>query len=161
MERSGKDKLKHLAKRPDTLFPVAAIAIILIPTIFWGESVVIDFVGLKLSIDSISIIYILGILMIVWWIIYRISDRYLFSDSLTLIHIIITIGVFAYFLLTGFWYLKSNADSDSQTYLFRQLMINRERQIRIVSVAGMIFVVGQLAFVANLIMGLTRKSRSN
>jgi hypothetical protein len=159
MGRSAHNKLKSLAKRQDTLFLVAAIATILIPTIFWGESVIIDFVVLTVFIGGNSINYLLAIIMVAWWIIYRISGRYLFADSLTSIHIITTIGVFAYFILTGFWYLKSNAGSDSQAYIFSQLMISRERPIRIVSVTGLIFVIGQLVFVGNLIMGLTRKNR--
>jgi hypothetical protein len=80
MGRSAHNKLKSLAKRQDTLFLVAAIATILIPTIFWGESVIIDFVVLTVFIGGNSI-NLLAIIMVAWWIIYRISGRYLFADS--------------------------------------------------------------------------------
>ena len=144
-------------KQPYNLFVLASIIILVISLIFWGESLVINIFGFTIFIDGQTTIYSLILLMIVYWTVYKVLFRYLKNDLLTWAHIVITLSVVGYFLLTGTWYSKSNAVNDFEADLFRQLMINRERTIRVLSATGIIFIVGQVTFVYNLATG--RKGR--
>lgn len=149
----------HLTRQPYSLFLVSSLIVVAITFIFWGESVVINIIDFTVFIDAKSILYILAILMILYWIVYRFSMRYLFSKSLAWIHIIITIGIIAYFLCTGTWYLKAKASSDSEAFILEQLMINKERLINLTSMTGLLFILGQLTFVFHLTIGLLREKR--
>jgi len=134
-------------RRPYNLFILASFIILMIAFLFWSESVVIDILGFTIFVDGKSTIYFLIFLMMAYWAIYRLSRRHLTSDFLTWTHIIITIGIVGHFLGTGTLYLKSKATNDFEVNLMEQLMINRERTIRVASVTGILFIIGQLTFV--------------
>lgn len=151
------EKLKQFAQRPDSVFLLAALLTTVIPVFLWGESVVIDFFGYTIFIGGKAMTHIIAIFLFSYWILYRMLSRYLVNRVLTWGHIIITIGLITYFLTTGFWYAKSNVTTDSQAFIYGSLINNRARPVSLMSVKGIIFIIGQLMFVVNFTLALIKK----
>jgi hypothetical protein len=150
-------KLTSFLRHPHNYFLFAAGIVGAIPFFLWGQSVVIDFVWLTVFIDGISVIYLQSLALVMGWIIYKISNRFLFARYLTWVHVVVTIAAVCLFLVSGKWYQKSNATSDVQAHILKQLMINSERNISLTSKIGVVFILGQLIYLLNLTIGLFQR----
>jgi hypothetical protein len=95
--------------------------------------------------------------MLVWFLIYKISTKFLYAQSLSWTHAVITVTMIAIFIDSGQLVFKWAASSDLESGLLRQLMINKQRQVDLGSVVGLFLLIGQLVYPLNLAMGLVRK----
>jgi hypothetical protein len=159
MNTSMLRNINNFIKRPETIFLLTALTVLIVSFLFWGESLSIDLVALTVFIDGITAMYLLASTLVIYWVLYILSTRFLLSKYLTWLHITITVGIVVILLGSGKWFLKSDAANDLQGIIIRQLMINEERSIRITSTFGLLFIFGQLIYLINLTTGLVFRRR--
>jgi hypothetical protein len=95
------------------------------------------------------VVWIFPLLLICFWLLYLLTRRFLYSIIITRIHILIT--VFATLLIVAILYLIVNP---SQFAIERYELVGNAMQILVVLLA-----CGQLAYLANVLLGLFGKKR--
>jgi len=144
------NKKRAFISRPHNFFLLAAIILPVIPLFFWGQGLIIGIDKIQLFITSGYFIYALSILFLLWWLIYRFTNKRLLADYLSWVHVGISIAIVFWFLITGFWFLKMLEPDRIQSRIVRQLMINKERRINLISWPAILFLLGQLMYIINL-----------
>ncbi|HEY0656594.1 MAG TPA: hypothetical protein VGD65_25850 [Chryseosolibacter sp.] len=155
----NKTHVKDSIRNPESLFIPFSLLLLVVSIFWWGESLALT-IGTTIFIDGITALYLMALALVAYFIVYRITNRFLFSTYLSWAHVIITLATLTVFFSDGKWFLKSQAVSEVQTSIIRQLMINRERTVNFSSLNGMSFLVAQLLFIINFGLGLTRKAQN-
>ncbi len=135
------------------LLLLVSIAILFIPVFCWVESVVIYIDKPRVFISGDIFIYIISTTLASFWITYTFFSKRLLTRYLIWIHVITTLGILMLFLATSTWALKSSAENEVQETLMRAILLNKQYPLRISSIFGIIFTLGQLAFLVNIFGG--------
>ncbi|MEO8403195.1 MAG: hypothetical protein ABI480_01315, partial [Chitinophagaceae bacterium] len=131
-------------RAPYCLFIIAALLTTIFPMLFWGQAVDVWLGNTSMLIPADRFISILFIALFSGAVIYLFTNKYMFSITLTWVHILVTLLVVVYFLLTSKWFLKSQAESHLQGILIQTLMKGYAREIKLYTAPTLIFFGGQL-----------------
>lgn len=101
------------------------------------------------SLPLAIMVWIFPLLLISFWLLYRLTRRFLYSFVITRIHIFVTVS--ATILIVAILYLTTNR---SQFVTERYELIGNTMQVLV-----MLLVCGQLAYLANVFLGLLEKPR--
>ena len=136
----------NIRERPYALLLFTAIAFLL--ALVFLPIARIDLQDTTLfSVPSAVIVWIIPLLLLFFWLLYLLTKRFLYSMTITWIHVLITI--FATILLVTVLYIG---------IVPSQLKNNRHELIgNAIQILSLIFVFGQLTYVANVLLGLFAK----
>jgi hypothetical protein len=146
--------------QPQTLLLFVAAFVLIMQLLVWGESIALYIGNFSVFIGNVEMLYIVFILLVVLWLLYFFTKGILRSEVLSWFHIGATVAVVLVFLLTHSWFLKSNAVPGAQSDIIKALLKARIRHMNINSFWGILFFVGQLAYVVNLISGYIDKRKT-
>lgn len=152
--------LTTFIKKPESLFIIAALPMVMISIFCWTESIVIDINGLTVFIDGLATLYLLSFSMLVWFLIYKVSSKYLFAPYLSWTHALLTVLMVAIFIDSGSVVFKWVASSEQEARMLQQVAINKQRPANLLSATGLCFLAAQLIYVMNLAIGLSRRKTS-
>ena len=137
----------NIKKNPDVLLLFMAIALLFVfvspPFSTLDEDMTM------FSLPLAIMVWIFPVLLISFWLLYRLTRRFLYSFVITRIHIFVTIS--ATMLIVAILYLTTNR---SQFVTERYELIGNTMQVLV-----MLLVCGQLAYLANVFLGLLEKPR--
>lgn len=120
-------------------------AIALLFALVFYPIVNIDFQGKTMfSVPLTIMVWIIPLLLIIFWLLYLLTRTFLYSITITWIHVLIT--VLATILMVTVLYIGINP---SQSTNGRYELIGNAMQI-----LSIIFVFGQLIYLANILLGL-------
>lgn len=128
------------------------------PFFIWGQSVGIHFFGNYFEISNDYFIWSFALLFLLFWMIYKLTAKFLFSVYLTWLHVLLTLIVLDPFITGGLWFFKILAQSKMEATVIQQLLNNQPRELTIALPVTIIFVVGQLAFIINLFVGIIKRA---
>jgi len=135
----------NIREKPYVLLLITAIALLLVLVL---SKIHIDFQNKSMfSVPLAAIVWIFPLLLTSLWLLYLLTKRFLYSLFITRIHILITISTII--LIVIFLYIGINPLQSA-----RQELIGNATQILF-----LIFVCGQFAYLANIILGLLKKMR--
>lgn len=137
-------------KRYDNYLLIASIGILLIVLLYWQESVILDIAGWTVFIDGITFSCILAFYLLVCWLIYRLIRSKL-KNTLTIIHVLVTLALVGIFFLMGNFVVKYEAANDVQAIFLKQIVLNQTRNVFLISVPGIAFIIAQLIFAYNIV----------
>ena len=139
----------NVKRTPDGLLLLTAIALML--AIVLQPITNIDFQRKTMfSVPLIIMIWLIPLLLIFFWILYLLTKRFLYSMTIAWIHILITISASIFILTILFIGLSPSRLTNN-----RQELIGNSLQI-----LSLIFVFGQLTFLANLLLGLYNRNKA-
>lgn len=137
----------NIKKNPDVLLLFMAIALLFVfvspPFSTLDEDMTM------FSLPLAIMVWIFPLLLISFWLLYRLTRRFLYSFVITRIHIFVTVS--ATILIVAILYLTTNR---SQFVTERYELIGNTMQVLV-----MLLVCGQLAYLANVFLGLLEKPR--
>ncbi|RAW02342.1 hypothetical protein DQQ10_07360 [Pseudochryseolinea flava] len=143
---------------PHHLFLVIAIVILVSPLFFWMQALQ---VGMVVTMTGNIAMVSLSVLIMMLWIAYHLTQRFLFTQYLSWIHVLGTVLMVTYFLGTTNIYLKANAIKEVEKYLYPTILNNSPRLISFGSPLTILFILLQLLFVINIFAGLRIRCKSH
>jgi hypothetical protein len=150
-------KKSSFKTRPYDFFLICIVIIIAIPIICWGQGLLIHLDKPRIYISADIFMYGVAIVLCIYWLIYRFAKKNL-NLRLTWIHVCITIFIIFFFIIKHVWYPKFLETDQLKAFFLKATLNNRTRDIKLFSLFGTIFLVGQLAFLINLFSGITKKN---
>ena len=146
----------NIKERPYVLLLLTAITLFIAFTI--SKIAHLDFLDkMMFSVPLPILIWIIPLFLIFLWLLYLLAKRFLYSTTLSWIHILMTVSttiLIVILLFIGIAQGQSGSDIYTQTSSTnRQDLIGNATQILF-----LIFVCGQITYLANVILGLFKKS---
>jgi hypothetical protein len=145
--------------QPQTLLLFVAVLVLITQLLVWGDSIILHIGAFTIFIGNEEILYLVLAFLVLSWLLYYFTVGILRSGVLSWLHIGITVLVVLFFLLTQSWFLKSSAVPGTQSDIIKALLKGRARHMNINSLWGILLIIGQLAYVVNLISGYIYKRR--
>lgn len=147
--------IKRVFKLPYSLLLLASLSLAVIPLFFDGQSEGIHFHRLYVIIPSHYFMCFFALILLLYWLIYMLTKNILLTMYLTWLHMLISIGIIFFWVTLRVWAFKYPT-TQVQVILTRLLLESNPREIKISLLWEVIFIVGQLAYVVNLIGGLIK-----
>jgi hypothetical protein len=133
----------NIKKSPYQLLLLTAIALLFV--LVFSPIAKMDFQDVKMfSVPLVTMLWIIPVLLIVLWLLYVFTNRFLYSVTITQIHVFIT--VFATVSILIVLYVGINP---SQRVTNNHDLIGKSMQL-----TSIIFVSAQLLYLANVLLGL-------
>jgi hypothetical protein len=146
-----------ISNQPFHLFLVTAILLLVFSFFTWGQSIDIHLHDTYFVISTIFFIWALGIVFFLVWTIYKLTSKVLWKRFLTWFHVLVTIFILIVLLTANFWHDKLIPPINRDFVSFETFQADTEREAKVILPLVIVFVAGQLAFVVNIIGGLTNK----
>jgi hypothetical protein len=150
-------KKSSFTTKPYNFFPICIAIIIAIPIICWGQGLLIHLDKPRIYISADLFMYGVAIVLFLYWLVYRFAKKTFLNLRLTWIHVSITLFIILFFIMTHVWYPKFLETDKLKAFFLKAILNNRTRDIKLVSIFGIIFLIGQLAFLINLFTGISKK----
>jgi hypothetical protein len=135
-----------------------AILLFVLPFCFWGQGISIQLPGIMIFLTDRYYCWILASFLVLCWVVYLFGWRILLSQYLTNTHIAITIILICWLILNSKWFVPLPVGAP-RTIIFRLLLNNSVKEIRLTSWKVIAFIGAQLCFLANIILGFIRRCK--
>ncbi len=146
----------NIKERPYVMLLITAVVVFF--TLVFSKIAHVDFQDKTMfSVPLPILAWIIPLLLASFWLLYLLTRRFLYSMTITRIHILITVSttiLILILLFIGINPLQSTTHNEFDTSLVdRQELIGNSMQILF-----LIFVCGQFTYLANVLLGLFKKS---
>ena len=142
---------------PFNLLLLTAILLFVFSFVTWGQMIDIHLHDTKFVISTILFIWALGIIVLLAWAIYKLTNKILWKRFLTWIHVLVTLFILIVLLTANFWHDILIPSIKRDFISFDTFQEDSQREVRIILSFVILFLAGQLAFVLNIIGGLINK----
>ncbi len=139
----------NIKEKPYGLLLLAAIGLSLTFVLLPTTRIDIENITI-LSVPALGITWVIPLLLLFFWLLYILTKKFLYSKAITWIHVMIT--VIATILIVTVLYIGINP---SQVANDRYELIGNAIQI-----LSILFIVGQLAYLVNVLMGFLGKYKA-
>ncbi|MBX3257961.1 MAG: hypothetical protein KF862_27770 [Chitinophagaceae bacterium] len=147
----------QIVSKPYHLLLITSVVLVLISLLSGGGSLDIHLTGSRHVLDGIFILRSLAMLLLLNWILYRVTQQFLLTGALTWMHIIVTLilvtGIVVFIFMKGTVHPKRYFD-----YSYTPVHAISWRSIVDFIPAFIILVLlTQLLFIINLFLGLLKR----
>lgn len=139
----------NIKEKPYGLLLLAAIGLSLTFVLLPTTRIDIENITI-LSVPALGITWVIPLLLLFFWLLYILTKKFLYSRAITWIHVMIT--VIATILIVTVLYIGINP---SQVANNRYELIGNAIQI-----LSILFIVGQLSYLVNVLMGFLGKHKA-
>lgn len=145
----------NIRERPYSILLFAAIALSLVfVSLPIGH---IDFQEKRMFSVPLSIfVWIIPLLLVFCWLLYLLTKRFLYSNTITWVHVLITAST-TILIVTILYIFISPFQPGSNRYSDTSLVERQELIGNTTRIVFIIFVCGQCVYLANLLLGLYKK----
>ena len=141
---------------PYNLLLLTSFLLAVTPLFYEGQSDVFLIFNFPFFITSEAMTWLFAFILLVWWIIYWRTDKFLLKHSLTWIHILATLLIAAFWITARKWGFKYPSDKP-EVVIYTNVLRNTPRGLQISLFWKSVFIAGQLVYVFNLIGGIIKK----
>lgn len=136
------------------LLAIIALTLVLISLFFSNETIDIHLDDTYYVITLAAVSYILAFLLLFLWLLYRLTNKLLLSQSMSRVHIAMTTIISVLVITIPFWYdtIHTPGKTNSRLY-FEQIKIANSAIIILI----LALIAGQIIFFINLFGGLLKK----
>lgn len=147
----------RLTNQPYDLFLLTGFVLIIISFFKFEQSVDFIFYDTFYVVPFKYLIWILALLFIIAWIIYKLTDKLLWTQKLTWTHVLTTLFVLVLFATTGLWHSTIVPPIKSDGITIQNIIDDQKRERVIGYSLVTIFLLGQAAYFINLIVGIIKR----
>lgn len=142
-----------LLSKPYHMLALAAVLLIMLSFIPANRPMDLPVQGASYVLSYSDTLRAIAMLLLLFWILYMITVRFLFSVILIWVHIVITLLLLVLIVFLFFRYAGQNASNEIMELSF-QTGLNPQM---IVPVLIMLLLLTQLSYIINLILGVVRR----
>jgi hypothetical protein len=150
--------IRRRFKLPQDLLLLTAV-LLLISSFFLGDNV-ID-IHLHDTLFVISTSYFtrgVAIIILFVWILYKLTNRFLWKSYLSWIHVLTTIFIVVLFVTAEFWHPIILPPIKREFSSWQTLQEDQNRAMKVYLPIIILFVGGQLTYIVNLLTGFVKRS---
>lgn len=142
-----------LLSKPYHLFAFAAVLLIMLSFIPANRPMDLPVQGASYILSYADTLRAIAMLLLLFWILYMITFRFLFSTVLIWLHIVITLLLLALIVFLFFRFSAQNIPDEIKDLSFQAGLNPR----MIVPVLIMFLLITQLGYIINLFLGMVRR----
>ena len=146
-----------LINQPYSLFLLTGQILIIASFFVFGQSIDIHLHDTYFVVAVNHLAWALAILLFLVWGIYKLTDRFLWTNTLTWTHVLLTILVLILLAIISFWKDKILPPINSNTVSYQDIIDEQKRKGFITYLITIAFIVGQIAYLVNLVIGLIKR----
>ncbi|MEX6690666.1 hypothetical protein QTN47_24380 [Danxiaibacter flavus] len=147
-----------LPRQPFDLFLLTTILLFIFPFFTWRNSIDFHLHDTYFVVSAVYPVWLLALGFLLIWTIYKLTNRILWTRYLTWFHIISTLVVLILILSAGLWYESRVPTSRKEIIAYETRQEQQHKQLLIFLPIVTTFLLGQAAFVINLIGGLIKRA---
>jgi len=147
----------RLTAQPYFLFLLTGFILIIATFFTFDQTIDFRFHDTYLVVAANYFIGVLAILFFLLWGIYKVTDRFLWTKKLTWTHVSLTILVLILLAIIVFWHDRIFPPIKRDTVSFQDIIDAQKREGIITYTIMILFIVGQIAYFVNLIVGLIKR----
>ncbi|HRP56849.1 hypothetical protein [Agriterribacter sp.] len=142
-----------LTFKPYHLFALAAVLLIMLSFVPANHPMDLPIQGASYMLSYADTLRAIAMLLLLFWILYMITVRFLFSVFLIWVHIVITLLLLVLIVFLFFHYSGQNASNGLMELSFQTGLSPQ----MIVPVLIMLLLITQLSYIINLFLGVVRR----
>ena len=142
-----------LTFKPYHLFALAAVLLIMLSFVPANHPIDLPIQGASYMLSYADTLRAIAMLLLLFWILYMITVRFLFSVFLIWVHIVITLLLLVLIVFLFFHYSGQNASNGLMELSFQTGLSPQ----MIVPVLIMLLLITQLSYIINLFLGVVRR----
>lgn len=123
----------------------------------FGQSIDVHLHDTYLVIAVNYLIWALAVLFFIAWVVYKLTDKFLWTKKLTWTHVLLTTLVLVLLSTISFWHDKISPSIKRDAINYQNIIDDQKRECIIAYPIMIIFISGQIAYFINLIIGLIRR----
>lgn len=147
----------RLTAQPYFLFLLTGVILIIATFFTFDQTIDFSFHDTYFVVAVNYFIWAAAILFFLLWGIYKVTDRFLWTKKLTWIHVSLTILVLILLSIIGFWHDKILPPIKRDTVSYQDIIDVQKREGILAYPIMILFIVGQIAYFVNLIVGLIKR----
>ena len=129
---------------------LASAVIAFVFSIFYrGQSTDLHLSDTYFVISTVYFIWGLAFILILYWLLYKATNKFLWNKYLTKIHIFTTLLTILIFISAGFWQKLFSPSVKQEITNWQVFQISQTRESLFFSVFIIIFIIGQIAYLIN------------
>lgn len=146
----------RLTNRPFQLFLLTAFILVIATFFSFGQSMDIHIHATHFILTINYFICIIAVLFVIGWVIYVLTNKFLWKKALTWLHVLATIFGLAFLVSIIIWHHKAVPSISGGSVNYQAIIDEALREKYIGYPIEAILVLGQVAYIVNLIGGLIR-----
>ncbi len=123
----------------------------------WGQSLDLHIHDTYFVIETNYFIWAIALIFFIAWGLYKLTDKILLTKKLIWLHVLTTIFVFIFLAIVEFWHDKIIPPIKRETISFKDIFEDQKREQIIGQTIAIIFIIGQLSYVVNLVGGIFKR----
>ena len=143
----------NLLSKPYHLFALAAVLLIMLSFIPANYPMDLPVQGASYILSYADTLRAIAMLLLLFWILYMITFRFLFSTVLIWLHIVITLLLLTLIVFLFFRFSVENIPDEIKDLSFQAGLNPR----MVVAVLIMLLLITQLTYIINLFLGVVRR----
>ncbi len=143
----------NLLSKPYHLFALAAVLLIMLSFIPANHPMDLPVQGASYVLSYTDTLRAIAMLLLLFWILYMITFRFLFSTVLIWLHIVITLLLLTLIVFLFFRFSVENIPDEIKDLSFQAGLNPR----MVVPVLIMLLLITQLTYIINLFLGVVRR----
>lgn len=147
----------RLIDQPYFLFLLTGFFLIITTFFLSGQSVDFHLRDTYFVVSVSYFIWALAGLFFIAWAIYVLTEKFLWTKTLTWTHVLITIIILVLLLTIGFWHDKILPPIKRDSLSYQNIIEDQKREAVIAYPIVTVFILGQIAYFVNLIGGLIKR----
>lgn len=151
--------MTRIIKQPYLLFLLTGLVLLIASLFMFGQSVDIHLHDTYLVVAVNYFIWFLAIFCFIAWTVYKLTDRFLWTKKLIWTHVSLTILVLILLSTIGFWHDKILPPIKRDAISYQNIVDYQKREAVVAYPIATLFILGQLAYFVNLIVGLIKRRR--
>jgi hypothetical protein len=151
-----KNLKSRIAAQPYNLFLLTAFLLFIFSFVTWGQSTDLHLHDTYFVVSTIYFIWFLAFILLLIWTVYKLISRILWTKSLTWFHVIGTLLILLLLLTSALWY-KPVTTTSGEYSPYEAFHKQRQKELIAFFLIAITLLLGQLAFIVNLLGGLIKK----
>jgi hypothetical protein len=145
-----------ILRRPYNLFLLTAALLLVVSFFFRNQSLDFHLHDTYYVVSTNYFVWALMAVLLFGWILYEVTNKLLLTRYLTWVHVLATIALVVICMTAGLWYptLIPPVKGD---YTWQTFEEEQQRQFKSVTPWFILLVVGQVAFIVNLVGGVIKR----
>ena len=147
----------RLAHEPYSLFFLTGIVLFILSFFMWGQSLDFHIHDTYFVIATNYIIWPIALIFFLVWGLYKLTDKILWTKKLIWVHVLTTLFVLIILATFDIWHNKIIPPIRREAVTVANIFEDQKREKVIALIIAIIFIVGQLSYIINLIGGIFRR----
>ena len=148
---------RRLTHEPYSLFFLTGIVLFILSFFMWGQSLDLHIHDTYFVIAANYFIWTIALIFFLAWGLYKLTDRILWTKKLIWLHVLTTLFVFIILATFDVWHDEILPPIRGEAVSVANIFEDQKKEKLIALIIAIMFIVGQLSYIVNLIGGIFRR----